>query len=98
MSVATYYTSSPGPLADGGTFRASAMACASRVYPLHTRLELTSRSGRRVIVTVRDRTGRGRTNIDLTPGAMRRLAGPGYRRIGALHVRVRQIGIGGRCR
>lgn len=92
MSLATFYTSSPGLMSDGSRFRASAMACASCVYPLHSRLELTSRSGRRIVVIVRDRTARGRRNVDLTPGAMRRLAGPHYRRIGVLRVRVRQLG------
>lgn len=37
MSIATWYTDTR-PNADGSRFRASAMTCASRVYPLHSRL------------------------------------------------------------
>ena len=52
---------------------------------LGDRLELTSRSGRRVCVTVTDRGGMGRDVVDLRPEAARALMGRDYRIIGRLH-------------
>lgn len=91
--VATYYTHSDGLTSSGQKYNSRAMTCASRVFRLGTRLELISRSGRRAIVIVNDRTARGRTNVDCTPAAMRKLAGPDYREIGVLrHVHVHILG------
>ena len=52
---------------------------------LGDRLELTSRSGRRVYVTVTDRGGMGRDVVDLRPEAALALMGRNYRKIGRLH-------------
>jgi rare lipoprotein A (peptidoglycan hydrolase) len=93
MSLATFYTHSPGRMSDGSRFHASAMACASRVYPLHSRLRIVAANGRRVIVIVTDRTARGRKNVDCTPAAFSALCGRGinYRAQGVLHVHVHRL-------
>ncbi len=90
MSLATFYTQSAGRMSNGHRFNPCALACASRVYPLHSRLRIVAANGRRVIVTVTDRTARGRTNCDLTPLAMRRLC-PNYKRVGVLHVHIHRL-------
>ena len=60
---------------------------------LGDRLELTSRSGRRVYVTVTDRGGMGRDVVDLRPEAALALMGRDYKVIGRLHgVKVRTVG------
>ncbi len=89
MSIATYYTLSRQRCADGSRFNPRAMTCASRVYPLHTRL-LVSRGGRKIVLTVTDRTAQGRCNLDLTPAAMAHLC-PDYKTVGVLRVRIRVL-------
>lgn len=91
MSIATFYTHSVNRMSNRHHFNPRAMACASRVYPLHSRLKIVAANGRRVIVTVTDRTARGRKNVDCTPAAMRCLAGPRYRIIGVLHVHIHRL-------
>lgn len=93
MSICTWYGSSPGRMSNGHRFNPRAMSCASRVYPLRSRLKIVAANGRRVIVTVTDRTARGHTNVDLTPAAFRALCGPhiNYRVQGVLHVHVRRL-------
>ena len=59
---------------------------------LGDRLELTSRAGRRVYVTVTDRGGMGRDVVDLRPEAALALIGPQYKSIGRLRgVSIRTV-------
>ena len=61
------------------------LCAAYNLGRLGDRLELTSRSGRRVYVTVTDRGGMGRDVVDLRPEAALALMGRNYREIGRLH-------------
>ena len=61
------------------------LCAAYNLGRLGDRLELTSRSGRRVYVTVTDRGGMGRDVVDLRPEAALALMGRNYRDIGRLH-------------
>ena len=59
---------------------------------LGDRLELTSRFGRRVVVTVTDRGGMGRDTVDLRPEAALSLMGQKYKVIGRLQgVSIRTV-------
>lgn len=51
---------------------------------LGDRLQLASRSGRRIVVTVTDRGGMGRDVVDCRPEAFARLAGPNWQSLGRL--------------
>ena len=66
---------------------------------LGDKLELTSRSGRRVYVTVTDRGGMGRDVVDLRPEAALSLMGQQYKVIGRLHgVSIRTVSRASRSR
>ena len=59
---------------------------------LGDRLELTSRAGRRVLVTVTDRGGMGRDTIDLRPDSALAFMGAQYKTIGRLRgVSIRTV-------
>ena len=59
---------------------------------LGDKLELTSRAGRRVVVTVTDRGGMGRDTIDLRPDSALALMGQKYKVIGRLQgVSIRTV-------
>ena len=59
---------------------------------LGDKLELVSRAGRRVYVTVTDRGGMGRDVVDLRPEAALSLMGQKYKVIGRLHgVSIRTV-------
>ena len=91
--VCTYYEGSPGPLADGTRYSQASPFVASRVYPLGSRLRLTNpKTGRSLVVTVRDRTAPGRTNLDLPVRDFRLLASRhGWRAAGIMHLTVRVL-------
>ena len=83
-----------GRAANGRTYGQNARRgffCASNRYPLGTRLLLTSRGGRRVVVTVCDRIGHG-SDCDLSESAAARLMGERFRRVGRVSARVRVVG------
>ena len=90
--VCTYYEGSPGPLADGTRYSQASPFVASRVYPLGSRLRLTNpKTGRSLVVTVRDRTAPGRTNLDLPKRFWHQLSSRGGYRVGVLHLTVRVL-------
>ena len=90
MPSVTYYANDHCRAANGLTYAANArrgLFCAGNRWPLGTRLELTSRGGRRVVVTVADRIGHG-SDCDLSEPAARALMGSRYRIIGRVHARI----------
>ncbi|MGI4792009.1 MAG: hypothetical protein ACRYFS_24565 [Janthinobacterium lividum] len=92
MPSLTYYVDhSSRPCSNGSTYAANLRRyhhfVASNRFTLGSRLTLTSRAGRRVSVVVADRIGHG-TDVDADAGTFRALAGPRYRLIGRLTVRV----------
>lgn len=91
MPVCTYYDNDGTRNADGSRYTQSAPFVASRIYPLGTRLRLVNpATGRALVVTVRDRTAPGRTNLDLPRRCFGFLARGGYR-LGVLRLRVRVL-------
>ena len=73
--VASWYDAPGGTMANGKIFDGEAYTCATRDWPLGTKLLITS--GRRVIrVTVTDRINKrfAGKRIDLTPAAFEKLA------------------------
>jgi len=98
MTTATFYTNSPGPLADGTSYReaqARGHFCAApRHVPLGTVLAITNaRSGRTVTATVRDRGAFGPDVVDLAAHSFAALVGLGWQRVGRVPVRVRVVSV-----
>ena len=88
MPIATFYTGSHGPLADGTSYQQRGDFCAAaRHIPLGSRLIIENAgNGRRITVTVRDRGGFGRNVIDLPSRSFSRLAGPRWRTMGRISI------------
>ncbi len=95
--IATFYTSSRLPCADGSRFRPTAYTCAAPPgYSLGDVLDVWAARQRghkavhvRLVVTDRGRLGAG--HLDLSPAPFRALAGSGWRKQGVLrglHCRV----------
>lgn len=99
--IATFYTSSRLPCADGSRFRPAAYTCAAPyTYRLGDVLDVWAARQRhpvherhpvhvRLVVTDRGRLGAG--HLDLSPAPFRALAGSGWRKQGVLrglHCRV----------
>jgi len=88
MPIATFYSGSPGPLADGTSYHQRGDFCAApRHIPLGSQLLVRNLSnGRRLVVTVRDRGNFGRNVIDLPSRSFSRLAGRGWREKGIVKI------------
>jgi rare lipoprotein A (peptidoglycan hydrolase) len=94
-ATATFYTGSPGPLADGTRYGQAGHFCAApgRI-PLGARLLITeTKSGRRLVATVRDRGRFSPRNLDLPSRSFRALAGPRYRVIGRIRITYRVLSV-----
>jgi len=93
MLSCTFYRPD-GPAANGHSYAWNAARygnfCASNHYPMQTRLLLTRRGGRRIVVTVADRIGHG-SDVDCSERAFCALVGPRYRLIGRVTVQVRVL-------
>ena len=64
-------------MANGERFNENNLTCATRLYPLGTRIKVTNlQNGKTVITTVTDRVGRrfAETRIDLSRSAFQRIA------------------------
>lgn len=95
MLSATFYHDGTGrPCANGHSYAWNARHygafCAGNRWALGTHLELASRSGRRVRVTVVDRIGSG-SDVDCSETTFAALAGSRYKVVGRLPVRVRVL-------
>lgn len=89
--IVSYFTHSRLALADGTSFHQHGLFCASNRYPLGTELRVTSkRTGRSVIVTVRDRSARWVHHPDLCSRAAARIE-PRYRIVGHIPVTIRVV-------
>jgi rare lipoprotein A (peptidoglycan hydrolase) len=87
----TYYTHSRLPLADGSSYHQRGLFAASNDWPLGTKLRITSkRTGRSVVVTVRDRSARWVHHPDLCSRAAARIE-PRYRIVGHIPVSIEVI-------
>ena len=97
MLTATFYTDhSARPCANSHSFAWNnrhyhGLFGASNHYGLGTRVVLSSRSGRRVTITIADRTD-GRTDYDVTPQVLKMLAGNHWRKVGRIAVRAGREG------
>ena len=99
MSSATYYTpAAHARLADGSLPSRQGGYCALRGVPFGSRVLVTTRGGRRVVVTCRDRGNLSPGTIDLDRRSFEALAGPRYKIIGRLRVRWRVVRAGRRGR
>ncbi|MFA7718258.1 MAG: septal ring lytic transglycosylase RlpA family protein [Candidatus Absconditabacterales bacterium] len=64
-------------MANGKEFNENAMTCASRLYPLNTKLRITNtKNNKTVLVVVTDRIGKrfAKTRIDLSKAAFAKIA------------------------
>ncbi|MDD5611306.1 MAG: septal ring lytic transglycosylase RlpA family protein [Candidatus Omnitrophica bacterium] len=80
-----------GVMANGKKFDENAYTCATRLYPLRSRLRITNiTTGHRCIVKVTDRIGRrfAEKRIDLTPAVMQTLGGKQNFKKGLIKVKV----------
>ncbi len=71
------YAYSKGVMANGRVFKDSEMTCATRLYPLGTKLIITNLDNNKsILVVVTDRIGKrfAKTRIDLSKGAFMRIA------------------------
>ena len=84
--IATYYTHSPGRLADGTLYNSGYFCAAPKRFKLGQKLRIAYPvSGRRITVTVRDR---GCSHLDLSQTAFKALVGPRYKVIGKVTVKI----------
>lgn len=84
---------SHGRMANGRIFDENALTCATRLYPLGTKLIITNlNNNKSVIVTVTDRIGKrfARSRIDLSKGAFQEIASL---KDGVIPIRVQVVNI-----
>jgi rare lipoprotein A len=89
-SEGTWKTSN-GIMANGRVFDENALTCATRLYPLGTRLLITNKlNNKSVLVVVTDRIGKrfAKTRIDLSKGAFLRL---GSLKAGLIPIKVDKV-------
>lgn len=94
-ALSTTFYENDGLAANGRTYtentRLYGATCASNRHPLGTILQLPSRSGGYVRVTVVDRIGHG-TDLDLNVQGAKAVMGYGYRRVGRISVHPSVVG------
>lgn len=79
-------------MANGQHFRDKLMVCASRLYPLGSRLRITSlKSGREVVVVVADRISKryGQSRLDLSKEAFAKI---GDLKDGVIPIKIQKLG------
>lgn len=84
-------------MANGDRFSDNGLTCASRMFPLGAKLDITNlRNGRSVQVVVTDRIGKrfAKTRIDLSKAAFKRIADL---KEGVVKVRIKRIKGGSNC-
>jgi rare lipoprotein A len=82
---------SKGRCADGSMFRDSNLTCATRLWPLGTKLQVRNKKNEKsVIVKVTDRIGKrfANTRIDLSESAFKKIAYPSE---GLVKVEVKEV-------
>jgi len=88
------YKHSRGVMANGKKFEEETFTCATRIYPLGTKLKITNRINRKsVCVIVSDRIGKkfAQTRIDLSPIAFKAISGKQGLSEGLIKVKVERI-------